>query len=488
MSYFFNERYVRGEFQIMFDELNLAISGDEIKMAIKQLRNGASAGPDLFLNECFKKGSNVLISYIQNLFNKIFEIGYFPEKWSEGFIIPIFKKGDTNEVSNYRGITLLSTLGKLFTRILNNRLNAWAEEYNVYIEAQAGFRKHMSTIDNIFILSGLITHCLNNNETLYCAFVDFSKAFDYVVRDNVWYKLLKIGVRGKMLDIIKSMYSIVKSKIKYKNNVSEAFICSIGVRQGECLSPFLFSMYLNDLEEELSVKGVKGVVIGMFKLFLLLYADDIVLFGETDADLQNALNILEDYCSRWKLTVNTQKTKIMVFRKGGRLSSNLKFTYQDKTIEVINKFSYLGIVFTSGGSSYETQKTLSGQALKAIFTLNKYLYNFTSLKTSHVLDLFDKLVTPILNYGSEVWGFYKSASIETVHLQFCKKILGVKQTTQNDFIYGELGRIDFQSQRYINIIKYWLKVVQSDNRKYAKLIYDMMLNDLEIRGQKQNWA
>ena len=352
---------------------------------------------------------------------------------------------------------VLSTLGKLFTRILNNRLNARAEQYNVYIEAQAGFRKHMSTIDNIFILSGLITHCLNNNETLYCAFVDFSKAFDYVVRDNVWYKLLKIGVRGKMLDIIKSMYSIVKSKIKYKNNVSEAFICNIGVRQGECLSPFLFSMYLNDLEEELSVKGVKGVVIGMFKLFLLLYADDIVIFGETDADLQNALNILEDYRSRWKLTVNTEKTKIMVFRKGGRLSSNLKFTYQDKTIEVINKFSYLGIVFTSGGSSYETQKTLSGQALKAMFTLNKYLYNFTSLNTSHVLELFDKLVTPILNYGSEVWGFYKSASIETVHLQFCKKILGVKQTTQNDFIYGELGRIDFQSQRYINIIKYLVK-------------------------------
>ena len=214
----------------------------------------------------------------------------------------------------------------------------------MYIEAQAGFRKKMSTIDNIFILSGLITHCHNYNETLYCACVDFSKAFDYVVRDNVWYKLLKIGVRGKMLDIIKSMFSIVKSEIKYTNNVSETFICNIGVRQGERLSPFLFSMYLNDLEEELSVKGVKGVVIGMFKLFPLLYADDIVLFGETDADLQNALNILADYCSRWKLTVNTEKTKIMVFRKGGRLSSNLKFTNQGKTIEVINKFSYLGIV------------------------------------------------------------------------------------------------------------------------------------------------
>ena len=85
-----------------------------------------------------------------------------------------------------------------------------------------------------------------------------------------------------------------------------------------------------------------------------------------------------------------------------------------------------------------------------------------------MLDLFDKLVSPILNYGSEVWGFYKSTAIETVHLQFCKKLLGVKQTTQNDFIYGELGRIDFQSQRYLIIVKYWLKLIQCADIKINK--------------------
>ena len=97
----------------------------------------------------------------------MFEIGYFPESWSEGFIIPIFMKGDKEEVSNYRGITLLSTVGKLFKRILTNRLNDWTEKYNVYVEAQAGFRKCKGTVDNIFILNSLITHCLNNNEHLY---------------------------------------------------------------------------------------------------------------------------------------------------------------------------------------------------------------------------------------------------------------------------------------------------------------------------------
>lgn len=227
---------------------------------------------------------------------------------------------------------------------------------------------------------------------------------------------------------------------------------------------------------------------GMMKLYLLLYADDVVIFAETPQDLQRSLNILEAYSSRWKLKVNTNKTKIVVFRKGGRLPTSLKFTYMGEVIEIVSKFSYLGVVFTSGGSSFETQKTLSGQALKAIFTLNKYLYHFIGLKPSHVLDLFDKLISPILNYGSEVWGFYDAKAIETVHMQFCKRILGVKQTTQNDFIFGELGRIDYRSVRLINIIKYWLKIIGSDNRKYIKFSYNMMLNDLQRWPNKQNWA
>ena len=178
----------------------------------------------------------------------------------------------------------------------------------------------------------------------------------------------------------------------------------------------------------------------------------------------------------------------MVFRKGGRLPNDLDFKYNNVSIEIVSKFCYLGVTFTSGGSSFETQKTLSGQALKAVFTLNKYLYNFTSLKPSHILELFDRLVSPILNFGSEVWGFYKATSIETVHLQFCKKILGVKPSTQNDFIYGELGRTDYQSRRYVSIIKFWLKVVSSHDNKYIRQIYAMMLNDMVTHPLKQNWA
>ena len=106
-------------------------------------------------------------------------------------------------------------------------------------------------------------------------------------------------------------------------------------------------MYLNDLEQELEVIGTSGIDIGMVKLFLLLYADDIVIFGKTPEELQKSLDILEAYCSRWKLTVNTNKTKIVVFRRGGRLPANLEFKYNGNLIEIVNKFAYLGIVVTT---------------------------------------------------------------------------------------------------------------------------------------------
>ena len=163
----------------------------------------------------------------------------------------------------------------------------------------------MSTIDNIFVLNGLIKRCINNNEYLYCCFVDFTKAFDYVERDILWYQLTKIGVRGRMLHIIKSIYATVKSRVKNNNTLSETFSYNIGVRHWECLSPFLFAMYVNDLEKKkLDDKGVNGIDIGMVKLLLLLYADDIVLFAKTVEELQKSLDILEEYCDRWKLTVN----------------------------------------------------------------------------------------------------------------------------------------------------------------------------------------
>ena len=103
------------------------------------------------------------------------------------------------------------------------RLTKWAEDYHIYLEAHAGCREHMCTVDNILVLHGVINHPFNDNEKVYVAFMYITKAFDYVVRENMWFKLLKYGVRGKMINIIESMYNIIKARVKYDNHLSNDF-------------------------------------------------------------------------------------------------------------------------------------------------------------------------------------------------------------------------------------------------------------------------
>ena len=111
-----------------------------------------------------------------------------------------------------------------------------------------------------------------------------SKAFDYVVRDNLWMKLIKLGIRGNILNIIKSMYCADKSRVNFGNKLSDAFECSLGVR--------LFSMFLNDIEDVFMTKGLSGIDVNFFKLILILYADDKVIFAESKYELQRSLDAL----------------------------------------------------------------------------------------------------------------------------------------------------------------------------------------------------
>ena len=156
-----------------------------------------------------------------------------------------------------------------------------------------------------------------------------------------------------------------------------------------------------------------------------MYADDIIIFANTPEELQNNLDILAEYCNRNRLVVNILKTKIMTFRRGGILPRDMKFYYYDVELDIVNKFPYLGIVFSTGGSFSVCQETLAGQGMKAIFKLNRLLYNFTNITPKHRMELFDKLVTPILNYGCEVWRFCQANKIERTHMMFCKQLLGV---------------------------------------------------------------
>ena len=120
--------------------------------------------------------------------------------------------------------------------------------------------------------------------------------------------------------------------------------------------------------------------------------------------------------------------------------------------------------------------------------MNKYLYKFTDISINYRLDLFDKLIVPIICYGADVWGFIQAPAIERVHLRFLKTILRVKTSTPNDLVCAELGRQTLRTKRLVQIINYWFKILTSQDTKYIKHVYNFMLQDVEAHPNKVNWA
>ncbi len=250
----------------------------------------------------------------------------------------------------------------------------------------------------------------------------------------------------------------------------------------------LFRNVINDLERTLDTSGVQGLDLSTLKLFILLYADDAVLLSETREDLQLGLNTLHDYCKRWKMILNTDKTKIVVFRAGGRLARLDKWYYGNVELDVVSHFSYLGIVLSQSGSFSRTQQTLAKQGKKALFSMFKMVQKFRGLSPLDLCDLFDKLVVPVLTYGSEIWGFHKADAVEKVHREFMRRVLRVKGTTANEFLYGELGRKPLIVIRYCRIIKYWFKLLKAPEGRLNGYVYGVQKQFMEEHVNKTNWA
>ena len=241
-----------------------------------------------------------------------FKTGFIPDEWAIGKIRPIYKnKGDVTDPNNYRPITILSCLNKLFTAVLNERLTDLLDENDMLNENQAGFRKAYSTSDHVFSLHALIEMMKYEKKKLFCSFVDFSKAFDSVWRAALWGKLLGHEINGNFLRVLHNIYQNAKSFISINNQQSGFLINSCGLRQGDNISPILFSLYLNDLETYLEVdsRGVPIVIDSAdmrtyMKLLVMLYADDTILVSEDPESFQVCLNSFHKYCIDWKLTEN----------------------------------------------------------------------------------------------------------------------------------------------------------------------------------------
>lgn len=464
------------------DLLNREISREEISKMIDKSNNGKAASPqDYIYNEYIKNTKECMLPIYCQFFNKVFDSGILPETWLIGNIKPLYKKkGSPLDPKNYRPITILSCLGKLFTAILNARVTMYLKINNILHENQAGFRANYSTTDHIFTLKFLIDKLRAQKKKIFCSFIDFSTAFDKIWRSGLWNKLTNTGINGKLFRVIYNMYLDIKSCVTVNNNISPFFKSYCGVRQGENLSPILFSIYLNDLQSKLEINN-DGLVIEQpninmdlyLKLFVLLYADDTVIVSDNERSFQNLLNDFDTYCNEWKLSVNMSKTKVIVF--GTNRLTNYSFNLNGKRIETVKEYKYLGILFSASGSFLNARKHIVSQAKKAMHILYTRIYNL-DLPVDIQLKLFDQTILPILTYNCEVWGFENLEIIERVHTDFLRKLTKSKRSTPLYMLYGELGRYPIELTIKTRMIKFWGKLLSGSGSKISRICYENMFN------------
>ena len=178
--------------------------------------------------------------------------------------------------------------------------------------------------------SSLVRRTLKRKKKLYCCFIDYQKAFDFIDRSSLWSKLIKQGITGNIFSVIKSLYSHIKVCVKHNGQLTDYFNSTSGLLQGEVMSPILFSLYVNDFEIHFVHENCPSVDIQLINLFLLMYADDTVIMSEAREGLQNMLDSLVSYTKKWNLTVNIDKTKTMVFRNGKKLRDDEIWTYTEQ--------------------------------------------------------------------------------------------------------------------------------------------------------------
>ena len=424
--------------------LDYPVDLEELKTATKILKNGTGTGIDAIRNEMLVPLVELYPKLVLRAFNAILEEhGALCKDWLHSLVSAIHKKGPKEDPDNYRGISLMSCLGKLFLTIINNRLTEFCMSRGLVSPSELGFVHGNRTSDPHIILNNLIRkYCHKRKKRIYGCFVDFSKAFDCVPRDILIKKLKDRGINGKVLEIIKTLYLEDTASVKIGNKFSKPFKTNRGVRQGCVLSPLLFILFLSDLQELLdrskdNVKLDKDVEISC-----LMWADDILILSETKEGLQRKLNTLAGYSKVNRLTVNTKKTQCMIFNKTGRLLKNHKFTYNNTTLECVREYKYLGFIVTPSGEILTGLKDLRNRAMRALAKLRKSLGAYFRHDISNTIHLYTYIVRPILLYCCDFWGCIKQPKnhpIVNFHNMFCKQLLGVRRQTSNAAVLQEIG-------------------------------------------------
>ena len=452
----------------------------EIKAALKDMKNGKAAGIDgipVELIKCLEEDTEEEgMRILRDLCNEIYESGVWPEDFVRTVMIPLQKKKGTRKCEEHRTISVIAHVAKILLRVIDRRLRRIMEE--VVGEDQFGFRRGMGTRDAIAVVKTIGERYIERGRAVRLCLVDLEKAFDCVKYEKLLEILKDKGVDWRERRLISNLYMKQEVALRVGDNMTEWFKIGRGVRQGCCLSPTLFNIYMEDMVRKCWERN-KGVKIGGRSVKSVRFADDMIIFAENTQELNEMLKSLEEMEDLYGLRINHRKSKLMIIGE----EEVMDVVVRGEKLEQVEANKYLGTEISVDWRSEKEIRLRIGMAKQA-YLRRRMVFN-SKMDIELRKRLVKCLVWSVLLYGCEVWTLNKREveRLEAFEMWTWRRLLKVKWSDKikNDEVLRRAGE---ERQLLNNIRKRkrnWVGHVLRGNG----ILRDVLEGSVEERGGRK---
>ena len=428
------------------------VTPDVVKEAAKGMTSKTSSGPDNLSSKLLKDILMLVIDPLCHLFNLSFQTGYIPNRFKIAKVIPIFKTGDEHLFTNYRPISLLSSISKLLEKIVAKQMHGFLTVNNILYKHQYGFRKSHNTTHAVFQFLNKIHKSLNSDVPEYTMgiFLDLKKAFDTVNHTILMKKLEHYGFRGVASEWFRNYLTGRCQYVSIDGINSDEEEITCGVPQGSVLGPILFILYINDLSQ---VTKFSSFLFADDTSFQISSSNPIKLFADSNEELGKVAT----WCNCNKLTINVSKTKYIIFRQKNMIlpNNNLILKIGNEEIERIGhdqeekQFKFLGHLVDEHLSwSHHIRYVQNKISCGNYFLARVKNYLPQNIK----LVLYNTLIRPHLEYGVLAWGGVGKSKIKgiiTNQKKAIRNVMGKCSSAHTSPLFYSLGELPF-----VDLFKY----------------------------------